>query len=144
MIIHWLAVYLVVCSLSIITLSVPFFQFSCSKLILWYVFWRPIFQPCDWELPLAGRGGYVTGDKINATISRVMSYQMTIIMIILDISMLYRITKILLHPQSITDPRFMMIRYNTMCRHHRRPFQILLIWNNTRMVRSFSFFSLLH
>ncbi len=32
-----------------------------------YVFWRPIFQPRDWALPLARRGGYVTEDKINAT-----------------------------------------------------------------------------
>ncbi len=37
----------------------------------------------------------------------------------------------------------MTILYNTISRHHRRPFQILLIWNDTRMVRSLSFVSML-
>ncbi len=44
-----------------------FFNFA-NKSLLKYIFWRPIFQPCDWALPLARRGGYVTEDKINVTI----------------------------------------------------------------------------
>ncbi len=36
--------------------------------------------------------------------------------------------------------RIFVILYNTICRHHMGPFQIVLIWNNTRMVRSMSFF----
>ncbi len=35
------------------------------------------------------------------------------------------------------------ILHNTICRYHRRQFQILLIWNNTRMIRSLSFVSML-
>ncbi len=49
---------------------------------------------------MPGRGGYVTEDKINATIMVVMSLIVNK-MVTFDIGMLYRITKILSHPQSI-------------------------------------------
>ncbi len=66
------------------------------KAFLEYVFRRPIFQPHDprdWEVPLAGRGGYVT-----ATIMGVMDYQLIDIkMDTFDIGMLYRITNIRFH-----------------------------------------------
>ena len=48
--------------------------------------------------------------------------------------MLYRITEILFHPQSIT----VMILYNTICRHHRRPYKsfwygIIYEWFDPRL-----------
>ncbi len=67
-----------------------------------YVFRRPIFQPRDWALPLAGTGGYATEDKIDPTIMEVMSYQIDNKMVTFDIDVLYRTTKILFHPQTIT------------------------------------------
>ncbi len=89
-----------------------------------YVFRRSIFQPCDWALPLAGRGGYVTKDKINPTIMLVMSYQIDSKMVTFDTGMLYRITKILFHPH----PQSIIVGYDSiqykMPTSHRWPFQI--------------------
>ncbi len=114
-----------------------------------YVFWRPIFQTPDWALPLAPRGGYVAKDKINGTIIMViMRYQwIGNKMVTFDIGMLYIITNVHLSSISIIGGYMYndsLIQYNTTCQHHRRPVQIILIWNKTWMVRSLSFFSMLH
>ena len=104
---------------------------------IWLLMGKVCFPKTDlpttcWTLPLAGRSGYVTKDKINPTMKLT-------IMVTFDIGMLYRITKIHFHSHSITLCYNDSTQYK-MLTSHRQSFQILLMW----LVRSVSSFSMLY
>ena len=85
--------------------------------LLKYVFWWPIFQPHDLALLLTGKGGYVTKDKINATINELPIDNK---IVTFDIGILPRIAT---DQSSKIDHRWLLIiiLYNIICWHRRWP-----------------------